>query len=67
MDRLIVRTTPIGMAGNQVLEWSDIDTEIKSANLKDVSYYLVVFACLDFESIPMPLGPSCPTRPVSTA
>ncbi|KAI5117463.1 hypothetical protein M0805_004067 [Coniferiporia weirii] len=24
-----------GMAGNQVLEWTDIDTEIKSANLKD--------------------------------
>ena len=66
MDRLIIGTTPIGMAGNQVLEWSDIDTEIKSANLKDVSYYLVFFACLGFEFIPMPLGPSCPTRPVST-
>lgn len=26
----------IGMAGNQVLVWTDIDTEIKSANLKDV-------------------------------
>lgn len=26
-----------GMAGNQVLEWYDIDTEIKSAGLKDVS------------------------------
>ncbi|KAL5498002.1 hypothetical protein ACEPAH_2933 [Sanghuangporus vaninii] len=24
-----------GMAGNQVLEWSDIDTEIKTANLKN--------------------------------
>ncbi|EJC99379.1 uncharacterized protein FOMMEDRAFT_94735 [Fomitiporia mediterranea MF3/22] len=24
-----------GMAGNQVLEWADIDTEIKTANLKD--------------------------------
>ncbi|KAH9854591.1 hypothetical protein C2E23DRAFT_817110 [Lenzites betulinus] len=24
-----------GMAGNQVLEWSDIDSEIKTANLKD--------------------------------
>ena len=26
----------IGMAGNQVLEWFDIDSEIKTANLKDV-------------------------------
>lgn len=25
------------MAGNQVLEWFDIDSEIKTANLKDVS------------------------------
>lgn len=30
-----------GMAGNQVLEWTDIDTEIKSANLKDVSGMLL--------------------------
>lgn len=27
----------LGMAGNQVLEWADLDTEIKTANLKDVS------------------------------
>ena len=27
----------IGMAGNQVLEWADLDTEIKTANLKNVS------------------------------
>ena len=27
----------LGMAGNQVIQWRDIDTEIKSANLKDVS------------------------------
>ena len=26
-----------GMAGNQVLEWFDIDSEVKTANLKDVS------------------------------
>ena len=26
-----------GMAGNQVLEWSDLDTEIKTANQKNVS------------------------------
>lgn len=26
-----------GMAGNQVLEWADLDTEIKTAGLKDVS------------------------------
>ena len=25
-----------GMAGNAVLEWSDLDTEIKTAGLKDV-------------------------------
>lgn len=26
-----------GMAGNQVLEWSDLDTEIKSVGLDNVS------------------------------
>ena len=25
------------MAGNQVLEWTDLDTEIKTAGLKDVN------------------------------
>ena len=25
-----------GLAGNQVLEWSDLDTEIKTAGLKNV-------------------------------
>ena len=29
---------PLGMAGNQVLEWTDLDTEVKTADLKDVSY-----------------------------
>jgi len=28
----------LGMAGNQVLEWADLDTEIKTAGLKNVSY-----------------------------
>jgi len=28
------------MAGNQVLEWADLDTEIKTANMKDVSNVL---------------------------
>jgi hypothetical protein len=27
----------VGMAGNQVLEWSDLDSEIKTAGLKGVS------------------------------
>lgn len=26
----------LGMAGNQVLEWADLDTEIKTAGVKDV-------------------------------
>lgn len=26
-----------GMAGNQVLEWSDLDSEVKTAQLKNVS------------------------------
>jgi hypothetical protein len=26
----------VGVAGSQVLEWSDLDTEIKTAGLKDV-------------------------------
>jgi hypothetical protein len=31
-----------GMAGNQVLEWVDLDTEIKTAGLKDVSLRFVL-------------------------
>ena len=31
------RFTFVGMAGNQVLEWTDLDTEIKTAGLKDVN------------------------------
>lgn len=31
----------IGMAGNQVLEWADLDTEIKTAGVKSVSKILV--------------------------
>lgn len=27
----------VGLAGNQVLEWFDLDSEIKTAGLKDVS------------------------------
>jgi hypothetical protein len=29
-------TISIGMAGNQVLEWADLDSEIKTAGLKNV-------------------------------
>lgn len=29
-----------GMAGEQVLEWTDLDTEIKTAGLKDVGILL---------------------------
>jgi hypothetical protein len=32
------------MAGNQVLEWTDFDTAIKTAGLKDVRGYLMTFA-----------------------
>ena len=32
---LIVYDACLGMAGNQVLEWADIDSEIKTANLKN--------------------------------
>ena len=28
------------MAGNQVMEWPDLDTEIKTTNLKNVSVWL---------------------------
>ncbi|KAJ7057006.1 hypothetical protein C8F01DRAFT_1153041 [Mycena amicta] len=30
-----------GMAGNQVLEWFDIDSEVKTANLKNVSLFIL--------------------------
>lgn len=29
----------LGMAGNQVLEWADLDSEIKTAGVKNVSAY----------------------------
>lgn len=29
-----------GMGGHQVMEWSELDTEIKTAGLKDVSSFL---------------------------
>ena len=32
-----------GMAGNQVLEWADLDSEIKTANLKNVSILAMQF------------------------
>lgn len=32
-----------GMAGNQVLEWADLDTEIKIAGLKDVRVFVSYF------------------------
>lgn len=31
------------MAGNQVLEWADLDTEIKTAGVKDVSVFVPFF------------------------
>ena len=30
-----------GMAGNQVLEWADIDSEIKTALLENVSFFSI--------------------------
>ncbi len=33
-------TCYVGMAGGSVLEWSEIDTEIKTAGLKDVSTFV---------------------------
>ena len=30
-----------GMSGNQVLEWYDLDSEIKTADLKNVSLYFL--------------------------
>lgn len=51
-----------GMAGNQVLEWADLDTEIKTAGVKNVSDMSL--------SCPYPgahnvAGPPCTPRPVS--
>ena len=33
---LFDKNTATGMAGNQVLEWTDLDSEIKTAGLKNV-------------------------------
>lgn len=35
-----------GMAGNQVLEWADLDTEIKSVGLKNVSVVLLAVSLI---------------------
>jgi len=50
-----------GMAGNQVLEWADLDTEIKTAGLKNVR--LVPFAPHFTRSSPW-IESSFSTRPV---
>ena len=34
------------MAGNQVLEWADLDSEVKTANLKDVRIYRLLMFLL---------------------
>lgn len=34
-----------GMAGNQVLEWADIDSEVKTAQLKNVGILSFVLNC----------------------
>jgi hypothetical protein len=31
-----------GMAGNQVLEWAELDSEIKSAGLKSANQYKII-------------------------
>jgi hypothetical protein len=51
-----------GMAGNQALDWSQLDSEIKTAGLKDVSG-VVYFTdgLVDCSHI----GPSCPSGLVS--
>ena len=38
------------MAGNQVLEWFDIDSEIKTADLKDVSRLLLTVGVITHPS-----------------
>jgi len=45
-----------GMAGAQVLEWLDLDDEIKTAGLKDVSGWCLAFRSLIVSNrIPLPL------------
>lgn len=36
-----------GMAGNQVLEWADLDSEVKTAHLKSVSAFDFCWCCDD--------------------
>ena len=46
------------MAGNQVLEWVDIDTEIKTAGLQNVSAYLCAVGTTCPQKYPQdPLAP----------
>ncbi len=59
---LITEYVRIGMAGNQVLEWFDIDSEIKTANLKDVCTCTI---SRDRTVLTRLIGPACSPRPVS--
>ena len=45
------------MAGNQVLEWTDLDSEIKTAGLKDVRGFLTLLAHIAQRSEQDPLAP----------
>ena len=38
----------LGMAGNQVLEWADLDSEIKTAEVKNVSSFTPIFRVLNW-------------------
>jgi hypothetical protein len=55
------------MAGAQVLEWSDLDSEIKTASLKDVGHLslcgVLSLLMLHFSR----LGPALASRSVSQA
>lgn len=51
-----------GMAGNQVLEWADLDTEIKTAGVKNVSGYLFPALNPGADSV---VGPARTPGPVS--
>lgn len=53
------------MAGNQVLEWFDIDSEIKTANLKDVRFN-ILYNLQTYDTNASLAGPISSPRLVST-
>lgn len=55
---LFLTSDTIGMSGNQVLEWADLDTEIKTAGVKGVSVWFCDLSGLTYGTFSGSFGTS---------